>query len=526
MTTTSANTERAVVLGGGIAGLCTALALASRGLEVQVLERDPPPPEGDAEQAFHAWPRRGAAQFRHPHAFLGLMCNLLQDNYPDLLDAFYAAGARRLDFQEMLSAELEDRYRPAPGDERLWVLLCRRATIETVLRRYVSALPNVTITTGIHIDGLVTEPGGARPRARGFAVRRDCTERFGERIDGDLLIDASGRMTKGPRWLDAQGLEVREESDDAEIVYYTRHYRLNPGFVEPPRGGKDRSAGDLGYIKFGVFPGDNGNFAIIVCLHRIETQLRDTIKTSAGFDAVCRAIPGLAPWLKPEAITPTTEAFGIGDIRAVWRHYAPDDEPLLDNYFAVGDASLRTNPLYGRGCSTGILHAHILADVIAEHRDPRERALRFAQRTETELRPIFSASLKEDRSGIARAVAMAEGRELEQARGFKARFALAFGDALAAAARYNLHVFRGISRTINLLEAPGAFLKERKSRWIVLAYMLRGRRRNAAARLMRGPSRQEMLAIATAAVPAAAASAVAPAPVPQQSPRDTVAELA
>lgn len=494
----STRTEQALVLGGGIAGLFTALALASRGFPVKVLERDPPPPEGDADQAFFDWSRRGAAQFRHPHAFLGLMCNLLKDNYPELLDAFYAAGARALPFEDTLPKELEARYQRSADDERLWVLLCRRATIETVLRRYVAALPGVDILSGIHIDGLLLEPGTQRPVARGFNVRRDCVQRFGAQLRGDLIIDASGRASKGPKWLEAAGLTVREESDDAEIVYYTRHYRRHPGTPEPDRRGKDRSAGDLGYLKFGVFPGDNRHFAVIVCVHKAETALREAIKSAEGFDRICRSIPGLAPWLKPDAVSPTTEPFGIGDIRAVWRHYLKDGEPLVDNYYPVGDAALRTNPLYGRGCSTGILHAHILADVLSETQAPLQRAQRFDERTQAELRPIFDASLSEDKRGIRRALALVEGRELEQGRGLKQRFALAFGDALAAAARYNLHVFRGLSRTINLLEAPGDFLKERKSRWIVMAYMLRGRRKNAQARLVRGPQREDMIALVSA----------------------------
>ena len=131
---TTEHSQRIVIVGSGIAGMCTALALAKSGQQVTLIERDTPPPDGDADQAFFEWPRRGASQFRHPHAFLGLMCNLLQDNYPDLLEDFYAAGARRVGFEEMLSAELEGKYTPEPGDERLWVLMCRRATIETVLR--------------------------------------------------------------------------------------------------------------------------------------------------------------------------------------------------------------------------------------------------------------------------------------------------------------------------------------------------------------------------------------------------------
>lgn len=487
--------ERVVIVGCGIAGMCTALALAKSGLEVTVIERDAPPPEGDADKAFFEWPRRGAAQFRHPHAFLGLMCNLLQDNYPDLLQEFYTAGARRLEFKDMLSPELSERYRRAPGDDKLWVLLCRRATIETVLRRYVGRYPNIAILSGVTIDGVVAERNGEVLDVRGLKLRRDNVAEHGSEILADVAVDASGRSSRFPRWLGALGAAVREDNDDAEIVYYTRHYRLRPGVQEPPRGGKDRSAGDLGYIKFGVFPGDNGNFAVIVCVHNDETELRAVITDGDRFDSVCRSIPGLEPWVAAEIAEPTTAPFGIGDIRAVWRHYVHDGQPLARGFFAVGDAALRTNPLYGRGCSTGILHAHMLADVLTRHSDPGERAIAFDARTEAELRPIFAASLSEDRNGIRRAQAARTGERPSEPDSWKKRLRTAFGDALIAAARYNLHVTRGMSRTMNLLEKPGAFMSERRTQLIVLAYMLRGRAKNAASRIVRGPSRAEMLAM-------------------------------
>jgi 2-polyprenyl-6-methoxyphenol hydroxylase-like FAD-dependent oxidoreductase len=382
-------TRHVLVVGCGIAGMCTALAMARRGYRVTVIERDTAPPDGDADQAFFAWPRRGAAQFRHPHAFLGLMCNLLQDSYPDLLDAFYEAGARRLDFKDMLSAELSGRYRPAPGDERLWVLLCRRATIETVLRRYVAGYPSIHILNDVTVDGLIADRDEGSLSVRGVKLRRDSVAEHGQAIVADIVVDASGRGSRFPRWLGEHGACVREENDDAEIVYYTRHYRLKPGVAEPSRQAKDRAAGDLGYLKYGVFPGDNGNFAIIVCLHRVEQELHEAVTQGERFDRICRSIPGLAPWVAESAAEATTEPFGIGDIRAVWRHYVEDGEPVAHHFFAVGDAALRTNPLYGRGCSTGILHAHLLAEVLAEVDDPRERARTFDARTEEALRPIF-----------------------------------------------------------------------------------------------------------------------------------------
>ncbi len=490
--------EQVLVVGSGIAGMCTSLALARKGFAVTMLERDSAPPEGDADKTFFEWSRRGASQFRHPHAFLGLMCSLLQENYPDLLKAFYAAGARRVDFKDMLSPELSQQYQPQPGDEKLFVLLCRRATIETVLRRFVSSFPGVRILNEVHIDGLITQEQDGQVIARGVKVRKDCVERFGEVITADVVVDASGRTTKFPRWLEDAGITVEEENEDAEIVYYTRHYKLKPGMTEPPRGGKDRSAGDLGYIKFGVFPGDNGNFALIVCVHNSETKIREAIKDGDTYDAICRSIPGLLPWVARDVSEPTTGSFGIGDIRAVWRHYVRDGKPLVHNFFAVGDASVRTNPLYGRGCSTSILHAHLLADVLAAEVDPGQRALAFNERTEAELRPIYTASLREDRSGIRRAIASREGKPVDEAKGTVRKWLeLSFGDALAAAARYNMHVMRGMMRTFNLIEKPGEFLKDRKTQFIVFLYMLRGRSRNAAARVVRGPTREDTLSLIT-----------------------------
>ena len=497
--------------------MATALALARRGKAVTLLERDPPPPPGDADAAFFDWPRRGALQFRHPHAFLGLMCNLLADRYPDLLDALYAAGARRLDFKAMLPPNLVRRYRPKPGDEAIWGLLARRAVFETVLRRYIKQADNVAIVNNITINGLIANAANGPIEVQGVRVRRDCVAAHGSELRADLIIDASGRTSKFPGWLAACGVAPEEENEDAEIVYYTRHYRRRPGVEEPPRDGKHRGNGDLGYIKYGVFPGDNRHFAIIVCLHREETRLRAAVKDGSRFDAICRSIPGLAPWLAdaPEATTPP---FGIGDIRGVRRRYVKDGKPQALNFFAVGDAALRTNPLYGRGCSTGILHAELLAETLAETADPRQRALAFETRTDAELGPIFKASRSEDRAGIRRSRAFfCEGQapraprlkapckgqapragsgQLPEEAGAKARRArLAFGDALAAASRNNLHVLRGLLRTVNLLEAPGHFLKDRRTRLIIMLYMLRGRRRNAAARWQQGPSREEMLAL-------------------------------
>ena len=151
------------IVGAGICGLGTSLALARKGHKVTIFERDvPPPPAGvndqgesrdAADSAFFDWDRKGAGQFRHPHAFLGLMCNLLRDNYPDLLADFESAGARRMTFDMMLPPEMAANYVPELGDDSLWVLMCRRAVMETVLRAYTERQGSIEIRSGETVTG-------------------------------------------------------------------------------------------------------------------------------------------------------------------------------------------------------------------------------------------------------------------------------------------------------------------------------------------------------------------------------------
>ena len=93
----------------------------------------------------------------------------------------------------------------------------------------------------------------------------------------------------------------------------------------------------------------------------------------------------------------------MGNIKAEWHDYVNDDRPLLSNYFAVGDSAIRTNPLYGRGCSTGIIHSHLLQEILAQGLDPIARAMAFHHQSRERLRPIWEASLREDRNAIKRA---------------------------------------------------------------------------------------------------------------------------
>ena len=118
-------TERVLVIGAGIGGLCTALALASPERKLTLLERDPSPPTGNADAAFADWARRGVGHLRHSHAFLARLRAALEA-HPALMDDLRAAGVREITFADMLPPNLKAAYVEAPGDKALGVLTSRR----------------------------------------------------------------------------------------------------------------------------------------------------------------------------------------------------------------------------------------------------------------------------------------------------------------------------------------------------------------------------------------------------------------
>ena len=476
--------ERVLVIGAGIGGLCTALALGPTEREVLILERDPPPPAGDADQAFADWNRRGVGHLRHSHAFLARLRSIIQHQHPKLLADLLAAGCRELTFEGGLSELHRRSYKPEPIDAELAILTSRRTTLELVIRRYVERLPNVTIRSEAFVSTLVTEPGPPI-RVTGVILQS------GETLTADLVVDAGGRLSSAMEQLIALGAPIQEEAEPAGILYFTRHYRLRPGCTEPPRGAAP-ATGDLGFLKFGVFPGDNGCFSITLCAPEIELELRTAIVDPVVFDAVCRQMPGLVAWIDPERTEGVGRVYGMGDLVSRWRDVTPDGKAAVLGFFPLGDSLVRTNPLYGRGCSFAAVSAYLLRDALQAGADPAQRLVAYSAAIKRELRPYFTAMRSQDRSAARRARQMLTPGYRP---GLRSRVMRSFlEDGVAIAIRSDPALLRAAMRGFHMLEHPSAWLKRPRNIARVLSYWARGKARNAEAYPPKaGPDREPLM---------------------------------
>ena len=491
----SRDRKQVVFIGGSVAGLIGALALARSGQRVTILEKDPTPLPETPDQAFDAWDRRGSPQVRHSHAFLGRMLKLIREREPQLLARLLSLGAEEITFRAQAQRYFED---PSfePGDDDVALLACRRVTLEWALRQHALETGLVEFRDGAEVTGLVTsgEPG-ARPRVTGVQLRT----RSGaiETVSADLVVDSSGRRTKLADWLEAIGApRPREEKQPCGIFYSSRFYRLLPGVPRPNQDGV--IGGDLGYIKFGIFPGDSGTFSITLAAAPDDDPMRAVLR-GPGFDAATHAIPMLIEWAKPEVSTPISEVNGMANLNDVRRYMVENSEPLALGIVAIGDSLVHANPITGRGCTLAWITAYALADAMSKHPDDlRALALDLDAAVEREGAPWIRAQMAQDRDAVAVNEALRRGEDpyrFEQPDGSvdPARFARSvIRDGLMPATRENLDVMRALMRVAHMLDAPEDLMSRPE---ITAAALAAHARRHERPPLVVGPSRTEMVGI-------------------------------
>ena len=216
--------SRALVIGGSIAGLLASRVLSRRFDRVTIVERD----------RFPGGPtrRNGVLQASHQHIMLRRGTDILERLFPGIRGELVAAGAPLVDMAND-AAWLTPFGWGVRFPSELVMLTCSRDLLEWSVRRRVAALPKVRFLQSAEVTGLlpaangVDRVGGVKIRFRG---ERD-GERGEEVLRADLVVDASGRPSRAPRWLKDLGYEPPQESViDAHLGYTSRLYRIPKGF--------------------------------------------------------------------------------------------------------------------------------------------------------------------------------------------------------------------------------------------------------------------------------------------------------
>lgn len=359
--------RHAVVIGGSMAGLLAARVLSDHFDRVTILERDVYP-EGPVF-------RPGVPQMRQLHVLLGRGQKVLEQFYPGLGSELDAAGAQRFEWPADVlvqsPAGWSQRYRPGMG-----LLACSRALLEWQVRQRTLAVEGVTVRGGYVAEDLVLTPDGAavagvrvrrRPNWAAEAPREAIPEAGVAEEDtllmADLVVDASGRDSHLPRWLDAAGYPTPPVSHiNAFLGYATRLYqppadvnidwKLLMSTFRPP----NSRAGAITTI-------EGGKWLVLLAGNGRDFPPTD----DAGYLAFAHGMrtPLFAQAI--QAATPLSPVYGYRRTENQWRHYekvARRPERLI----VVGDAAVAFNPIYGQGMTVAAIEAQVLNACLREQR--------------------------------------------------------------------------------------------------------------------------------------------------------------
>ncbi len=352
------NTERpqhAIVIGSSIAGLTAARMLTEHFAQVTIVERDRLPQGPDY--------RAGVPQARHAHALLVKGQQLLEEMFPGFSQDLLDAGAIRANVGNALEFNVFGQWRRPTYQSKLDVISCSRPLIEYTIYRRLAQNSQVRFLQEHEVTGLAVSP--AKSRATGVFLRNRA-DKSAEPIElaADLIVDASGRSSHAPEWLEALGYPMpREITVNAHPGYASRIYRKPVNFKEPwqaiymmPEAPHQRR----GAV---ILPMEDNRWHVTLIGMAGDFPPTD----EEGFLAFARSLPDTRIYDALLSAEPLTDPVGYRKAENRLRCYDSLSRHL-EGFLLCGDSVYALNPVYGQGMTVASMGAQALDRTIRHHR--------------------------------------------------------------------------------------------------------------------------------------------------------------
>lgn len=344
--------QHAIVIGASIAGMCAARVLSDRYDKVTVFERDDLP-DGPANRAavpqgkhVHLLMARGAAEFEG--LFPGILDDMVSagvpilENRPDCI-SFGAAG-HLLGTQTTLHDEFT-AYVPS------------RPHLEWQIRRRALAIPNVEL-----VSRGIAEPHYDPAEERVTGVLLEAGDESSA-VSADLVVDATGRGTRLPVWLEQWGFRrPAEDTVDVGIGYATHQVHIPEGLIKEKvvvAGASREKPVGLGMLFY-----EDGNWGV-------TTFGTGKVKPPQNFAEICELADQILPAHVSAALR---KGQPLGEMAfhkypvSRWRRYDKMDR-FPTGIIPFGDAVVSFNPTFGQGMTMTSIQAGNLRRVL-ESGDP------------------------------------------------------------------------------------------------------------------------------------------------------------
>jgi flavin-dependent dehydrogenase len=335
-----------VVIGGSLAGLFAAAAVAAAGARAKIIERDVLP-DGPT-------PRKGVPQGRQPHVLL----------HRGLLAAEELVPGIRQDLLDRGGVPFDTGTIPWLGEygwSPTWIpayeiVSATRPLLEHLLRERVRALDGVTVHEGVRVTEL------QRDAERWQVVCEDATT-----VGADLVIDASGRGSRLPHWLSELAVPQAEPlTVDARLGYACRTYRaagkppidVAVVIAATPQTGQGALA----------FPVEDGHWLVVAFGYGDRRPTRDM----AEFEKFLATLPDPAISDLTRLLEPVSD-IAIHRQTGNQRQQYGQSRTWPAGLLAVGDSYCAFNPVYGQGITVAACQALLIRDALQRDNTPAGR---------------------------------------------------------------------------------------------------------------------------------------------------------
>jgi 2-polyprenyl-6-methoxyphenol hydroxylase-like FAD-dependent oxidoreductase len=350
----------AVVIGGSFSGLAAGRVLSEFFDRVTVLDRDKFPESIED--------RAGVPQARHVHGLLVRGLIEYEKLFPGFERLAVDKGAtfhdHTLDFVVLRPQGWQPRYR-----SDLKFLSASRELVESCVREMFRQIPNVELCERTAVTGLRVHSTG--PRCAGVLVPSGPRGNT-ETIEADLVVDASGSVSRAPVWLEQAGIPPPRETVVDPLAGYASRW-----FQGPARWPDDwwwwagayirRRSDDLVEANFQLKEHNRWHLT----LSGFNRQYPPTRESDFMASLTRLRSPLIAEMAR--LMEPISPVYANRAIRNRWRHYESWKQ-RCGGFIAIGDAYVTYNPVYAQGMTAAALSAQMLRSCL--HRcDPSDPAL-------------------------------------------------------------------------------------------------------------------------------------------------------